>query len=79
MSAPHARTAAQPHLTLLLPNLCGRRHLEAGGCERTWDPLYGLAAPRVRPPLLLKLAVAIAERKERSAAMAVASDSLPSE
>ena len=41
-----------------------RRLLLAGECERTWDPLYGLAAPHVPPQLLLELSRRVAQRKQ---------------
>ena len=46
-----------------------RRELGSGGCERAWDPLYGLAAPLpgTRGPLLLTLARRVASQKERAA------------
>ena len=39
-------------------------HLLSGGCERTWDPLYGLAVPSVRAHNLLALSRRIAHRKQ---------------
>ena len=40
-----------------------RRHLLMRGCQRTWDPLYGLAVPEMSPALLMTLSARIAQRK----------------
>lgn len=40
-------------------------NLNAGECTQSWDPLYGLAMPRLRPLLLKSLANQFAARKAR--------------
>ena len=42
--------------------------LLSGGCERSWDPLYGLALPGMRGTMLLQLARRTAQTKEAMAA-----------
>lgn len=37
--------------------------LRSGACERSWDPLYGLAMPHLRAPLLRQLAQGVTRRK----------------
>ena len=44
-------------------NRDARRHLVAGGCEKTWDPLYGLAVPHMPPLLMRTLAERLVMRK----------------